>query len=50
MKFGKTDDLSKVSFEFPIEPLVNAARLDRYELGTEQGKPNIHIGATGWSK
>lgn len=49
MKFGKTDKLSTVSFDFPVEPLANRARLDRYELGTDQGKPHVYIGATGWS-
>lgn len=49
MKFGKTDDLTQIDFSFPVEPLANAARLDRYELGTGEGKPHIYIGATGWS-
>lgn len=49
MKFGKADDLRQVNFEFPVPPLANAARLDRYELGPGQGKPQVYIGATGWS-
>ncbi len=49
MKFGRAEDLSKVTFDFPVEPLANKPRLDRYELGATQGKPNIYIGATGWS-
>ena len=49
MKFGRTDNLAAVNFEFPVEPLANRARLDRYELGPGQGKPRVYIGATGWS-
>jgi uncharacterized protein YecE (DUF72 family) len=49
MKFGKAGKLTDVNFDFPVEPLANKARLDRYELGHEQGKPAVYIGATGWS-
>jgi len=49
MKFGSADDLTKVTFDFPVEPLANKARLDRYELGPGQGKPRLYVGATGWS-
>ncbi|OAV45230.1 DUF72 domain-containing protein [Lewinella sp. 4G2] len=49
MKFGAAVDLSKVNFEFPIDPLANRARLDRFELGPTEGKPRIYLGATGWS-
>lgn len=49
MKFGKVDKPANVNFDFPVEPLANKARLDRYELGRDQGKPAVYIGATGWS-
>lgn len=49
MKFGKASDLSSVNFEFPVEPLANKNRLDRFELGNSMGKPLLYIGATGWS-
>lgn len=49
MKFGAAPDLSKVIFELPLDPLANKARLDRFELGPTEGKPNIYLGATGWS-
>lgn len=49
MKFGKASDLSSVNFEFPVEPLANKNRLDRFELGNSLGKPFLYIGATGWS-
>lgn len=49
MKFGKAEDPELVDFEFPIEPLANRARVDRFELGPTEGKPNIYLGATGWS-
>ena len=49
MKFGNVADPSRIDFEFPVPPLANQARLDRYELGPGQGKPRVYIGATGWS-
>ncbi len=49
MKFGKASDLSLIHFELPLDPLANRARLDRYELGADGERPNIFIGATGWS-
>lgn len=49
MKFGKAFDLSSIHFELPLDPLANRPRLDRYELGTDGERPNIFIGATGWS-
>ncbi len=49
MKFGKTDRPELVHYEFPVAPNANRARLDRFELGPEEGPPGIYIGATGWS-
>ncbi|SER03444.1 DUF72 domain-containing protein [Neolewinella agarilytica] len=49
MKFGKASDLSSIHFELPLDPLANRSRLDRYELGADGERPNIFIGATGWS-
>ncbi|MBC6994071.1 DUF72 domain-containing protein [Neolewinella lacunae] len=49
MKFGKLTDLSAVDFSFPVEPLANAARLDRYRLGPDDGPSRIYVGPTGWS-
>jgi uncharacterized protein YecE (DUF72 family) len=49
MKFGKASNLTAVNFEFPVEPLANKARLDRFEIGSDVGKPLLYIGATGWS-
>ncbi len=49
MKFGKLADLNGVHFSFPVEPLANRARLERYERGEGDDLPVIYIGATGWS-
>jgi len=49
MKFGKASDLSNIDFSLPIDPSTNKIRLDRYGLGTGEGRPQIYIGATGWS-
>lgn len=49
MKFGKVPDPSVIDFDFPVPPLANAARLDRYELGRDMGLPQLYLGATGWS-
>ena len=49
MKFGQVPDPAQVEFQLPVEPLANRARLDRYELGSGEGKPAIYLGATGWS-
>ena len=48
MKFGKVPDPNSITYQLPVEPLANTARLDRYELGSGEGKPHIYIGATGW--
>jgi uncharacterized protein YecE (DUF72 family) len=48
MKFGFLPDPSQVDFQLPVEPLANAARLDRYRTGGDQ-RPAIYLGATGWS-
>ncbi|MCP9237600.1 DUF72 domain-containing protein [Lewinella sp. JB7] len=49
MKFGQVPDPAAIHYELPVEPLANAARLDRFELGADQGRPHIYLGATGWS-
>lgn len=49
MKFGNTADPTTVEFQLPVEPLANAARLDRYELGGGEGRPRVYLGATGWA-
>ena len=49
MKFGAAKDPGAVHYELPLDPLANAARLDRFELGPGEGKPLIYLGATGWS-
>ena len=49
MKFGHAPDPARVDYDFPVEPLANAARLDRFELGPGMGKPRVYLGATGWS-
>ena len=49
MKFGHAPDPDAVEYDLPVEPLANAARLDRYELGPGEGKPRVYLGATGWS-
>ncbi|PPK86243.1 uncharacterized protein YecE (DUF72 family) [Neolewinella xylanilytica] len=48
MKFGQVPDPERIDYQLPVEPLANAARLDRYELGSGAGKPQVYIGATGW--
>ena len=48
MKFGKVPDPDRIEYHLPVEPLANQARLDRYELGSGEGKPRVYIGATGW--
>ncbi|MBB4077637.1 uncharacterized protein YecE (DUF72 family) [Lewinella aquimaris] len=49
MKFGQIPDPAAIDYQLPVEPLANPARLDRYELGAGQGRPQVYIGATGWS-
>lgn len=49
MKFGKTADLNAVDFRLPKDPPENRARIDRYQLGHDDGRPNLYLGATGWS-
>ena len=48
MKFGQVPNPAAVEFQLPVEPLANRARLDRYELGSGEGRPAIYLGATGW--
>jgi uncharacterized protein YecE (DUF72 family) len=48
MKFGQVPDPTTVEFQLPVEPLANAARLDRYRVGDGQ-RSDIYLGATGWS-
>ena len=48
MKFGNVPDPSRIDYHLPVEPLANESRLDRYELGSGEGRPRIYIGATGW--
>ncbi|WP_116105327.1 DUF72 domain-containing protein [Lewinella sp. IMCC34191] len=49
MKFGKVPNPEELEYDLPVEPLANSARLNRYELGSGAGRPQIYIGATGWS-
>ncbi|PHI18916.1 hypothetical protein CEQ90_15415 [Lewinellaceae bacterium SD302] len=49
MKFGKLTDISNVNFRIPDDPVSNHARIDRYQLGENDGKPQLYLGATGWS-
>lgn len=49
MKFGHLDDLAGVSLQLPPDPSANAARIDRYQMGADDGQPHVYIGATGWS-
>ena len=49
MKFGQVPNPASIDFQLPVEPLANRARLDRYELGSGEGRPRIYLGATGWS-
>ena len=48
MKFGKVPDPDRIEYHLPVEPLANRARLDRYELGSGEGRPRVYTGATGW--
>ncbi|MEM9930795.1 MAG: DUF72 domain-containing protein [Bacteroidota bacterium] len=49
MKFGKLASLDGIEFEFPVEPLANRARLERFEIGADGERPIVYLGATGWS-
>lgn len=49
MKFGKASDLTNIDFSLPIDPIANETRLGRFALGTGEGRPEVYIGATGWS-
>lgn len=48
MKFGKLADISKVDFNLPDTPKASDTIIDRYQLQSGE-KPDIYIGATGWS-
>ena len=49
MKFGHVPNPAAIEFQLPVEPHANRKRLDRFELGTGEGRPRIYLGATGWS-
>lgn len=49
MKFGKLMDISSVDFKLPADPPANRPRIDRYQLGADDGRPQVYLGATGWS-
>ncbi|MDF1698775.1 MAG: DUF72 domain-containing protein [Saprospiraceae bacterium] len=44
MKFGKIEDISKVDFTLPEDPLENNAVFDTLTIGD----PELFIGCTGW--
>ncbi len=49
MKFGQLTDIQSVNFRLGEEPIANKSRIDRYQMGKGEEKPQLYLGATGWS-